>query len=66
MLAGTGSTMSAAMVPSFAPKRAATSSRSLKGATSVSRAAPAVTPGVLGIPNVARPLPPPCASRASE
>ena len=49
MFAGTGSTMSAATVPSFASKSDAISSRSLKGAITVSRAAPAVTPGVLGI-----------------
>ena len=50
MFAGTGSTMSAATVPSFASKSDAISSRSLKGAIRVSRAAPAVTPGVLGMP----------------
>jgi hypothetical protein len=38
----------------------------LKGAITVSRAAPAVTPGVLGIEKVASPLPAPRASNASE
>ena len=66
MFAGTGSTMSAATVPWFASKSDAISSRSLKGASTVSRAAPAVTPGVLGMAKVASPLPAPRASSASE
>jgi hypothetical protein len=45
MFAGTGSTISAATVPAFALKSDAISSRSLKGAIRVSRAAPAGTPG---------------------
>ncbi len=66
MFAGTGSTISAATVPSFASKSDAIPARSLKGAITVSCAAPAVTPGVPGIPNVATPLPAPRASSASE
>ena len=65
MLPAMGSTMTQATSPSCAFKTRSTASRSLYGTTSVSRAAPSVTPGVPGMPSVATPLPA-FASSASE
>jgi hypothetical protein len=66
MFAATGSTMTAATVSPCSAKTFPTASTSLKGTVSVSRAAPSVTPGEPGMPNVAMPLPAPFASNASE
>jgi hypothetical protein len=57
MLAAIGSTMTAATSPRAASKQRSTLSRSLKVAESVSRAVPAVTPGLSGMPSVAAPDP---------
>ncbi len=56
-LAATGSTMIAAIRPGCAANAAATASRSLYGSTTVSLAAPAVTPAEPGIASVASPEP---------
>ena len=53
MFAATGSTMTAAIVSPCSAKTFPSASTSLKGTVSVSRAAPSVTPGEPGIPNVA-------------
>ena len=57
MFAATGSTMTAAIVSPRSAKTFPSASTSLNGTVSVSRAAPSVTPGEPGIPNVATPLP---------
>jgi hypothetical protein len=66
MFAATGSTMTAAIRSPCCSNSERTASGSLNGAVTVSRAAPSVTPGDPGIPNVATPLPAPLASSASE
>ena len=57
MLPATGSTMTAAISPGAAAKQAATLSRSLNGAVSVSCAVARGTPGLSGTPKVAAPEP---------
>ena len=57
MFPTTGSTKTAATLPSTAAKHASTLARSLNSATSVSRAVASVTPGLSGRPRVATPEP---------
>ena len=56
----------AAIASPRAAKTFSSASTSLNGTVSVSRAAPSVTPGDPGTPNVAMPLPAPIARSASE
>ena len=53
----TGSTITAAIRPRLASASRSTEARSLKRAIRVSRAVPAVTPGLPGMPRVSTPLP---------
>src|SRR5918994_545129 len=57
MFPATGSRMTAANDSPSRPKSSSTASRSLKGKTAVSLAAPLVTPGLSGRPSVATPEP---------
>ena len=57
MLPAIGSTMTAATCAVLASNSAATLTRSLKGAVSVSAAVEAATPGLVGTPSVSAPEP---------
>ncbi len=52
MLPATGSSRTAAIWPGYRAKASATASASLNGQRIVSAVAPAVTPGLFGVPSV--------------